>query len=184
MLNDILQHINKYDVISFDIFDTLIVRDVDNPADVFKLMEIELNIPGFAEKRVNAEILARKKNVKNEVTINDIYLSFEGLTSNLVAKCIKIELQMEIELCHPNLELIEFYKQCLKQYRVIITSDMYLPHDMMKEILDSCGITNYEQLYISCDVGLAKGGRGDLYKYISDNLGVDTKYITHIITHS
>ena len=39
---------------SFDIFDTLIKRDVYKPTDVFILMEKNKNIKGFAEARINA----------------------------------------------------------------------------------------------------------------------------------
>ena len=37
----------SYDVVSFDIFDTLILRPVRQPADIFRLMESKLSCPGF-----------------------------------------------------------------------------------------------------------------------------------------
>ena len=40
----------KYDVVSFDIFDTLIFRAVCIPKDAFRLLESEWLIMGFAEK--------------------------------------------------------------------------------------------------------------------------------------
>ncbi len=50
----------KYDIISFDIFDTLITRNMYEPNDIFKLMEEKLNIESFTEKRQLAENEARK----------------------------------------------------------------------------------------------------------------------------
>ena len=48
----------KYDVISFDVFDTLILRKVLNDLDVFHLTGIKLQITGFREIRKMAEIFS------------------------------------------------------------------------------------------------------------------------------
>ena len=58
--------LHKYEYISFDIFDTLVKRDLERPADVFLVVEKKyqmqtgMAIDGFAEKRITAEKKARK----------------------------------------------------------------------------------------------------------------------------
>ena len=43
--------INSADIISFDIFDTLIVRKVTRPEDIFRIIEKKTGIKGFAKTR-------------------------------------------------------------------------------------------------------------------------------------
>ncbi|MBO4845618.1 MAG: hypothetical protein J5525_04850 [Lachnospiraceae bacterium] len=176
-LNDISDNTK---VVSFDIFDTLILRDVDKPSDVFKIIEKEYNIPGFYKKRIMAEQEARKKDPCNpEVKIEDIYNSYEGISQEEAAKYIDFELQTEMDLCHPNLDIVPFYEACKEKYKVIITSDMYISNDMMEKILISCGITGYIKLYVSCDVGRSKYNKGELFEHIASDLKIRTDEITH-----
>lgn len=69
----ILKKIKNYDIVSFDIFDTLLKRNVKEPTDVFSYMEKKYQIDGFCEKRIEAEKTARKKKNGLEVTLKDIY---------------------------------------------------------------------------------------------------------------
>ena len=64
--------------ISFDIFDTLINRFVQERRQVFALVELAANENGFVinnfiEKRINAEKLAHKKTSLEEITLDEIY---------------------------------------------------------------------------------------------------------------
>ena len=68
---DLEGRLKKYDEVSFDIFDTLIKRNVPKPIDVFQLMEECLGYNDFCKNRVRAEIEARK--LSGEVTLKDIY---------------------------------------------------------------------------------------------------------------
>lgn len=66
-----------YDVISFDIFDTLVLRPFDNPKSVFMLIGQKLGVLGFRNIRINAEKEARdikEAEFRNrEINIYDIY---------------------------------------------------------------------------------------------------------------
>lgn len=65
------------DIISFDIFDTLILRPFDDPKSLFFLLGEKNKCPGFKRYRELAEKLARQeafeKNGTYEVTLRDIY---------------------------------------------------------------------------------------------------------------
>ena len=41
--NNLINKLLKYDIISFDIFDTLILRSIANPKDLFELMGLQHN---------------------------------------------------------------------------------------------------------------------------------------------
>ena len=54
--------IKNVDVVSFDIFDTLLIRPYEKPTDLFKHIEYELaSYREFYKERILAEKRARKK---------------------------------------------------------------------------------------------------------------------------
>ena len=75
-VKDLSSFMDGYDVVSFDLFDTLLTRSFARPADVFEFVGRVRRIPSFAQDRVRAEILARqRKRVQDgsdEVTYADI----------------------------------------------------------------------------------------------------------------
>ncbi|WP_019678360.1 HAD family hydrolase [Ruminococcus flavefaciens] len=166
--------------VSFDIFDTLIVRDVNKPVDIFKILEIKTKIKGFAQKRIEAEQKARELNSNGEVTLPEIYRVFDGISPEKIDYFCRLELSAELGLCHAKPNMLQFFNDCKKYYKVILISDMYLKSDMIEILLYRCGITGYEKLYISCEAGLSKGGSGALFDYVSKDLSIGTNEITHI----
>ena len=52
--------IDSAKIVSFDIFDTLLVRPYINPSDIFKHIGMIKNEPSFHEARIQAELEARK----------------------------------------------------------------------------------------------------------------------------
>ena len=78
-IEGIIKKIERYNYVSFDIFDTLIKRNVNKPSDIFKLTAIEyeketnVKIPDFKKLRIEAEIKAREKTKEKEPNIDEIY---------------------------------------------------------------------------------------------------------------
>lgn len=66
-----------YDVISFDVFDTLLFRPLAAPADLFDLVGMTLRYPGFRALRIQAEKQARQSRQAHsgyaEVTLEEIW---------------------------------------------------------------------------------------------------------------
>ena len=58
--DDLKNKINKAEVISFDIFDTLLLRPYLKPTDLFRHMEEVYHANGFATARIEAEKTIRK----------------------------------------------------------------------------------------------------------------------------
>ena len=164
--------------VSFDIFDTLIKRTVADPKDVFLLLEKKLGIPDFYKRRIDAEKEARRKK-GGEVTLQEIYQSFGGLSENEIKELSEEELNTELAVCIPNKQLMGFYRYCIKSKKVILISDMYLPREMIEKILYNCGVTGFDKIYISCDIGLTKRS-GKLYKFVLDDLCIVSKELVHI----
>lgn len=162
-----LPDISKYKVISFDIFDTLLLRNVLKPTDIFRLTEKEINYPGFAKKRYLAERIARTKTSDPEIKFDDIYNILEtqlNIPHKTAITAKQTELNLEKELLVPNPFIKTLYDQAIKTGKsVYVISDMYLPQEVIKELLEKNGYTNYKKLYLSSNVLLVKGD-GSLFK--------------------
>lgn len=165
----IINQIEKYDIVSFDIFDTLLKRNVKKPTDVFEYIEKKNNKTGFCEQRIAAEKRARTKKNGVEVTLSDIYAEMPYDFSNE-------ELEAEGELLIANNWILPVYKHALKSKRVIITSDMYLPEEFICQILEREGLGGYEKLYLSSSVGKTKYS-GELFELIIGELGKENRLI-------
>lgn len=178
---NIIKRISKKEYVSFDIFDTLIKRDVKKPTDVFSIIEHNYKICDFYKRRIEAEKIARKGKV--DTTIDEIYDIYNELYLNNInetEKIKKIEKQVEYELCVQNKLLKKVYDFCIENNKkVYLISDMYLSSEILKEILEKNGYSRYEKLYVSCEYNKTKAN-GELYKYVIQELGVDTSKLIHI----
>lgn len=170
--------IDTKDIISFDIFDTLLLRPFLAPSDVFKYMEQQYNIPNFAltrlvnEKKVRMVKTIRDRRIE-DITIDEIY---SKLDKNLRDK----EMEIEAQILQCNEEILEIYNYALEQGKqIIITSDMYLPTNFLAQVLNDKGFKNFSKLYVSGEIGKCKA-TGNLYKFIIQDLNISPDKILHI----
>lgn len=177
------EELEKYDVISFDVFDTLLLRRTPAPTDVFLLVEKETSCPGFTRKRQLAESNARlfkcRETGSREVTLQEIY---ETPPLNNIADIhqqMLAELQAEHRVCYANEELNLLVKELAQAGKqVIAVSDMYLPKTEIHELLRKNGYPEIKQLYVSCEYGISKSD-GKLFDVVKEKLGRQ-KTICHI----
>lgn len=179
--------IDKYEVVSFDIFDTLIKRDCNKPIDLFKMMELYLHKNGyehfqnFSYYRIEAEKKARKVSSKSEITLEEIYEQIQEFFSESESIFLKnLENEFELNLCNTNFGIKDVYDYCLyNKKKIIITSDMYLNKKVIEKILEKNGYIGYDKLFLSSDLFLSKQD-GSLYNYILKELKIDKNSIIHI----
>ncbi len=169
----------NYDVISFDIFDTLIKRDVNNPTDVFELIEVKYNIKNYKNMRIKAEKIARDNSKSEEITLDEIYSNI-SLPKKEIEKLKQLEIQTEISICTKNRDIYEIYKKIIaNNKKVYFTSDMYLSIEVIKEILKNNGYTKYDGIYLSSEEKVSKGSGNLFAKLLQDN-NLSNKSIIHI----
>ena len=178
-VEEIHRLIDKNDIISFDIFDTLVFRPVSKPTDMFWFLEIDNGIFDFKKLRILAEIQARREtnNSYGEVSITDIYRQFNKLHECRIEQMVKAEEDLEINLCFGNefaIDLVDYAKQNNK--KVIAVSDMYLSSEVLKIILNKCNI-DIDEIYVSSEVGMNKKD-SSLQSYIKKKY--DKEKILHI----
>lgn len=187
-----LLHHSKF--VSFDIFDTAVLRTVQRPVDLFILVnEYYKKINGralsfdYAAIRIQSEKGAREIAWKNkgavEITLDEIY---EFMVCNFridhsTAEILKrVEIELEINSCIQNSFIYSVYKCCLDTGKtVLFLSDMYLPIDIVDRILKKTGYNDFHKIYLS-SMHKATKSTGMLYELLLKELSCEPREITHI----
>lgn len=176
------EELARFEVVSFDVFDTLVFRPFSDPSDLFFLMEKELEYPGFATIRREIESRARRKNYQSgktvEVTLEEIYQAVEEWCGIGQKKGRDLEWRLQKEYCFANPYMKEVVSElCSRHKRVIAVSDMYLHAEQIREILRRCGYPEFAEIYVSCEFGCSKA-EGSLYREVCRREG--KKNIVHV----
>ncbi|EOI0504327.1 HAD-IA family hydrolase [Campylobacter coli] len=194
--NQYLYHINQEDYVlfSFDIFDTLISRDVAKPNAVFLIMKQKMqnmNFPlnlvkNFDRIRVGIEQYYYQnvcKNKHEDVNFDEIYNLLQqnfSLSFQQKEELMKLEIDTEKEVLYPikkNIELIEQLVRSKK--RVVLISDMYFNSSIIRIFLSKFSpIFNHIPIYMSSEFGLKKNS-GNLFKAILNLEKVNPKKWIH-----
>ena len=170
----------KYKYVSFDVFDTLIKRNVDAPIRIFDILDNfakEMGIDDFKNLRLNTESTLRQK--QPFMTIEDIYVQISKKINKDVSEKLKeTEIKIEKSYCQRNYDIYELYKFLRKNNKNIIAiSDMYLPTNVINEILINAGY-QIDKLYVSCDCK-AKKRNGRLFQYVLENEKINSNEMIH-----
>ena len=174
--------LKDYDVISFDVFDTLIFRPFSVPTDLFFLVGESFEIMDFKNIRTWAECDARekckKRNGHMEIDLKEIWENLEKETGLSVEEGMEIEQKTEQKLCYANPFMLEVWKHLQSMNKkVIIVSDMYLPEECIANILENAGFTGIEKIYVSNTYHKSKA-EGSLYhEVIKDYNGLSIAHV-------
>jgi FMN phosphatase YigB (HAD superfamily) len=162
--------IDQSDVVSFDVFDTLLRRRHYVPADVFA----ELGSPSrwYRLARILAEMAATMLHRKRPVTLAQIYSFAPGSPER--------ELAAEAASMCPNPSAQRLYEYAAsKGKRIVATSDMYLSADAIRLLLKNAGYDRIERVYVSCDAGVTKRS-GGMYRHLIEDLQIAPQRLLHI----
>ena len=172
--------LNKGEIVSFDIFDTLIMRYVAKPSLVneiirFKVEDLLGKSFDFPTMRLKAEEKARQIKT-SDVNLDDIYKSFAVITELDDETCQKIreiEVSTELKLILPRQDVVNWFKEILKRGRKIwLISDMYMQTPDIERLLKKCGVEGYEKLLISCETGMRKDTAAIWNHFVEKNLSL------------
>ena len=135
--NDIKKAIDEHEVISFDIFDTLLIRPYVKPTDLFKHLELLNNAPGFAKARMKAEQSARRdaQDRKEDVTLDEIYQQIDSKYKPIKEK--EMSLEYMVLRSRPEIKKIYDYAR-QRNKKIVIISDMYLSRKFLTDVLKKC----------------------------------------------
>lgn len=182
----LIKKVAKYECVSFDVFDTLIKRNVKDVHDIFDIVERRYNqgkndhqISNFRQLRVKAEAVAYEK-YGVACNLNNIYECLTGLDTEVKSQLLPLETQVELDYCVVNPILSPCFEWCISHgKKVLIISDMYLPVITVRKILMNAGydLTSV-QLFVSNECRADKRS-GDLFKLVQSQLS-NMKSTIHI----
>lgn len=163
----------KRNYISFDIFDTCLVRRCGCPEKIWDLMAEKLFSKSDDRSNMsfswNRRIAEKKANIIVEYpSLNDIYDSLDvpqwGFDKNDV---MKLEMEIEEQELYPNKKILETIFNYRKQgLKIVFISDMYLPSSFLRKILVKYGFCDDQDLiFVSTE---CKGGKfdGKLFDFV------------------
>lgn len=178
--------IDSAKVISFDMFDTLVFRRTNTPETVFDIVGKHFGIHGFRKLRMDEQNRAsRMVNAKYGYPHADMNEIYEALAEN---KDIPVdweevknyEIELEKDALVANKEMLEIFKYAKSRHkRTVVTSDMYLLADTLREILEKNGYKGFDYIYCSADEHKAKFNR-ELFSCVAEKEKVNFKNMLHI----
>ncbi|MGA2798516.1 MAG: hypothetical protein ABSE63_13120, partial [Thermoguttaceae bacterium] len=202
----LLNNLDRFDVISFDVFDTLLKRRIEPPdlvkeqsaASLSKYLQT-LGIPLKPD-----DILARRKKIETQLRRHAVEDGFDAeclfteLAEKLIDDCtaaivsaqvkkqiidtfVRQELESERQVLSPHSEMTGLFSELLwMNKRVILCSDMYLSADQIRGLLSANGLSVRDTpLYVSSELKLCKG-TGRLFRHWIESEDVDPQRAVHI----
>lgn len=178
--------IDRAELISFDIFDTLLFRKTNTPETVFDLIGRHFGIHGFRKLRMDEQNEAsRRAWAACQYPHADMDQIYEVLSEHTEipvnwAEVKEFEIQMERDALIANREMLEIFQYVKEQgKRVVATSDMYLFASQLKMFLEDNGFTGFDTIYCSADEHKAKFNR-ELFELVAQKEQVPYEKILHI----
>ena len=156
----LIREIENHDIISFDIFDTLVMRTVYYNKDVFRQMAQQLDPVwdiDFFTARTQAEYsLSRETYPYIEEIYDDVVRQcpcLKGQETALIAQ----ELALEKAVIIPRQDVVAAFEAAKQMSKMVnIVSDMYFHEDTIREILENVGISGYDKLLVSSEYRSSK----------------------------
>lgn len=180
---DLMEIIGRYDVVSFDIFDTLIMRKTLIPEDVFHIIERKIgNCIGSLDYFANRQRAILENSIPNPniYQIYDRFAELTGISQEQKQRILELELEVEKNVLIRREKMVEILKEVKNMgKRVYLITDMYLSTNIIVDILDMLDITFYDDVIVSCDYRTLKSEElfkrfkekypADSYLHIGDN---------------
>ncbi len=154
---ELLDRIKEYEVISFDLFDTLVARTVSSYTDVFELLNLELlkksiNIHDFTLLRLQSEKELSKSYSPNLQQIYDDLLIKSKTDSISSEELSGMEWIIDYSTMIPRSEMCELVNEIISAgKKVVITTDCYYSYDQVNKILDKAGLGKVDKVLVSCE---------------------------------
>lgn len=190
--------LNDVDLVTFDVFDTALVRAVFHPEDVYLQLAHAARTTGLVssgrfaridiarmrrDAEHNARRLAWKREGRAEVRLDEIYALFGTLLdvdANVLDRLMRLEMQIERAQSVRNPFVAGLHETALRAgKRTGFLSDMYLDHSVIRQMLERAGYTEFEFLRVSSTAFQTKA-RGSLYRRLLGDCGDSPARWLHI----
>lgn len=173
----LLREIDNHDAISFDLFDTIIMRRVLEPHDLYDYVDCLLS--KNCDLKGEFKRIRRKCELETDSAVNGFKIIYNriseitGLSKEEADNISALEMacEKEVLMCRNGMkEIFDYAVHAGK--KVYIISDMYFGKDFLSSVLGVLGIHGYADIYVSCDYKKTK--RQGLFKIYKDNVNAQS----------
>ena len=168
----------EFDLVSFDVFDTLLVWPYPSPGDFLDGLEAALRLPGFAAARraaVSKAYATARGAGREEVTLEEIYAHTPYPRHVMQSELDRVRRVVAADAAAAAL----WGRMKALGKKVVIASDMYYPEDFLKSLLESNGISGWDGFYLSC-TQMTRKDSGGMFARIMDDFHVAPDKMLHI----
>lgn len=159
----LVKKIQQADVVSFDIFDTLLIRNVLDPTEVFSEVERKAKRLGIIDRtmELRKERIAAEHELYLETnpTIHEIYnrLVQKQKLSEIQASDLKqMEIDTEKEGLSARQQMENLVRLAKQQGKIVCcVSDMYWTKEMLEQLLHEKGFI-FDHIFVSCEFRVSK----------------------------
>ena len=160
--DEFCKFVDDSEIISIDLFDTLIMRRTLLSTDVIdiayaRLKEKGIYIEDFFDRRLESEKYLSKNTAPTLIEIYSYMIekySISGITAEMLADN---EWKVDYELVIPRKELCDIVSDYFdKGRKVYIVSDTYYSRMQLKKMLEKCNIQFYSDILASCEYKTGK----------------------------
>lgn len=180
------ERIKEADVVSFDLFDTLVMRQTLLSDDVIKFVDCRLQNQGIYIQDFYKRRLASEKELSRYTapTLTEIYNHMFERSEESSSKwkitaeqLADLEWNIDFDLIVARKEVCDILKETVAdKKKVYIVSDTYYSKNQLKKILKQCGIVEYMDILASSDYRTGK--TQNLFKILKER--EKEKKILHI----
>lgn len=171
----LLGQIGESDVISIDLFDTLIMRQTLFSTDIFEMIDCRLRDKGiviedFGKRRLESEKYLAKFTAP---TLTEIYSHMKrtyAVSEMVPEELAELEWKIDYDLVVPRQEMCDFMEEVHRQGKEIyIVSDTFYTNEQLIKLLEKCKVGFYTDIFASCEYKTAK--TGNLFEKVKERIG-------------
>lgn len=168
------QQMEKAEVISFDFFDTLFMRSVCNPRDVFCFLEQDIRDCWTAEKSFIETRSDAMKGLQENYSLDELYENIEKISRlphTIIEEIKENELILEKKFLFPRTEILQLFIRVLESSKEIyIISDMYLPKIFYTKVFMEYDINFPESHILLSNIFNKSKSDGSLWEYYTNEI--------------
>lgn len=173
--------------VSFDVFDTCLIRRCGRPEKIWDLMAERLFHKDDSHNRMsfvgNRTIVEKNLCIQGKLysTLDDLYEEMNvGQWGFSKQELMRLEMDVEEQELFPNPEILSLIKEFrLKGCTIAFISDMYLPSQFIRRVLSKFGFfIENDLIFVSAECKAAKYD-GALFDYVFNQTGTNAEQWIH-----
>lgn len=190
-VSSLLADLSNFEIVSFDIFDTVLRRKYYEPDYAKYLLGQDLTKEShfsspeeFVIARNKAELVCRQtKEFQGDVSIKEIYKQLAEtleVSEELASDWMNKEFYYDLDMALPKDEMVEIVKQlALQKKEIWFVTDIYYTKQQVELMLRKIGVAVPYRLFVSSALGMRKDA-GTMWAHVKKLVSTSEKRFVHV----